>query len=115
MTELELNAQAANQAYSQLMRRLIEDRVLVSQWCTSLVQHYNNTTDDVRAKLPPLPGTTPETMLPSLFVEDVSKLDMELYNKEASVLVNIQQEMNRLHLLLNQEAEKCLSESMLQN
>lgn len=115
MTQLELDAQSANQLYEQRKRKLIEDRLLVSQWCAALVQHYNNTTDDVRAKLPPLPGNTAEEMLPSLYVEDLNDLDVEQYRREAAVLVDIQQKMNQLHLALNQEAVKCLSMSTPQS
>lgn len=115
MTQLELDAQAANQLYEQCKRKLIEDRLLVAQWCACLVQHYNSATDDVRSKLPPLPGTKAEEMLPSLYVEDLSDLNVEQYQREAAALTHIQREMNRLHLAINQEAVKCLSTSTPQN
>lgn len=110
MTQLELDVQNAQKLLEQRNRMFIEDRLLVSQWCANLVQHYNDATEDVRATLPPLPGVTAEEMLPSLFVNDPCDLDVEQYKKEASVLVHIQQEMNTRYLALNQEALKCLSE-----
>lgn len=73
-------------------RAFIEDRLRVSQWCEGLVKAYDRTSADVRAKMPPLPGTTPETMLPSLFADEP---DEGAYRKEAEVLLQIQEAMNR--------------------
>lgn len=115
MTQLELDAQSAKQLLDQRNRVFIEDRLLISQWCKSLTQHYHSASEDVRSKLPPLPGSTAEEMLPSLFVENPSDLDVEQYKKEAAVLSNIQAEMSRLYTEMNQEAMKCLSASMQQN
>lgn len=109
MTQLTLEAQTAKQLLEQRNRVFIEDRLLISQWCSNLVEHYNNTTEDVRAQLPPLPGTTAEEMLPSLFVTDPSELDVEKYLQEAAVLKNIQQRMCEVFHTINQEAMKCLS------
>ena len=115
MSHLELTAQQANQLLEQRKRQFIETRVLVQQWCTQLVQKYMALTEDIRAKLPPLPGTTPETMMPSLYVSDPADLDVDKYHAEEAVLKNIQQEMNKLAIALNQEAIKCLSESTPQS
>lgn len=115
MAQLELDAAKAKQLLEQRNRVFIEDRLLISQWCDALVQHYNSATDDVRAKFPPLPGTTAEQMLPSLFVSDPSDLDVDQYKKEVAVLTAIQQQMNALYLAVNQEAVKCLSTSMPQS
>lgn len=115
MTQLELDAQSAKALLEQRNRIFIEERLLISQWCTSLVQHYNSATDDIKAKLPPLPGTTAEEMLPSLFVSNPSDLDVEQYKREAAQLVAIQQAMSTLYTAVNQEAMKCLSASTPQN
>lgn len=115
MTQLELDAQSAKQLLDQRNRVFIEDRLLISQWCKSLVQHYNSATEDIKSKLPPLPGTTVEEMLPSLFVTDPSDLDVEQYKKEAAVLSNIQECMSRLYTEVNQEAMRCLSMSTQRN
>lgn len=115
MSHLELTAQQANQLLEQRKRQFIETRVLIQQWCAQLVQKYMALTDDVRAKLPPLPGNTPETMIPSLFVADPADLNVDQYHTEEAVLKNIQQEMNKLAIALNQEAIKCLSDSTLQS
>lgn len=115
MTQLELNAQQAKQLLEKRNRIFIEQRLLISQWCTSLVQHYNAATEDIRAQLPPLPGTTAEQMLPSLFVSDPRDLDVEQYNKEKAVLEDIQLKMCSLYSTMNEEAVKCLSTSTQQN
>lgn len=115
MSQLELDAQSAKQLLEQRNRIFIEDRLLVSQWCASLIQHYNNATEDVRDKLPPLPGNSAEEMLPSLFVNDPSDLDVEQYKREAEVLIDIQQKMCALYAAFNQEAIKCLSTSTPQS
>ena len=114
MEQLELDAAKAKQLLEQRNRVVIEDRLLVSQWCDALVKSYTSATDDIRSKLPPLPGTTAEQMLPSLFVSDPSDLDVEQYKKEKEVLLSIQQQMNTLYLAFNQEAVKCLSTSTAQ-
>ena len=100
MEQLELDAAKAKQLLEQWNRVFIEDRLLVSQWCDALVKSYTSATDDIRSKLPPLPGTTAEQMLPSLFVSDPSDLDVEQYKKEKEVLLSIQQQMNTLYLSL---------------
>lgn len=110
MTQLELDAQKAAQLIEGRKRQFIEQRLLTAQWCASLVQHYNNATSDVREKLPPLPGTTPEQMLPSLFADDSGTFDVERYTQEAAVLRNIQAEMNKLFLSFSEEAMRCKSE-----
>ena len=90
---------------------LIEDRLLVSQWCKSLKAHYDLLLPDIKEQLPPLPGETPEEMLPSLFVEDIAKIDTEQYARESKILKDLQAAMNALLLKLNQEAIECLSQS----
>ena len=54
-------------------------------------------------------------MLPSLFVNDPSDLDVEQYKREAAVLIDIQQKMCALYAAFNQEAIKCLSTSTPQS
>ena len=115
MTQLELDAQTARQLLEQRNRAFIERRLLISQWCTSLVQHYNNLTDDMRDKLPSLPGNTAEEMLPSLFVDDPKNLDKAQYDREVAVLKDIQEKMSALQVATIQEAMKCLSASTPQS
>lgn len=115
MTQLELIAQRTAQLLEQRNRTFIEDRLLVSQWCASLVKAYDSVTDDVRAKFPPLPGTKAEEMIPSLFVANPSDVDVEQYNREMAVLTNIQSKIGEISLAMNQEAMKCLSQSTPQS
>lgn len=114
MTQLELDVQNASKLLEEHKRMLIEDRLLISQWCKSLKNHYDLLAPELKEQLPPLIGTTPEEMLPSLFVEDIAKIDTEQYAKESKALQDLQTAMNALLLKLNQEAIACLSQSMPQ-
>lgn len=100
---MEYNPAQVAQLLERSKQAFIESRLLIQQWCISLVNHYNSATEDVRAQLPPLPGTTPETMLPSLYVTNPQDLDEEQYAREAAVLQDIQQAMYNLYLPMNQE------------
>lgn len=115
MDHLELDAQQAQKLLAERERKFIETRLLIQQWCSTLIRHYNSTTEDIQAKLPPLPGTTPETLLPSLFVENPQDFNPVQYAEEAAVVTNIQAKMNQLFLELNKEAIRCLSASTQQS
>jgi len=95
-----------NELYKLREKAFVEARVYISQWCTKLVQHWDMLTQESRSQLPPLPGRTPEELLPSLFKEP---FDPAQYEREAAVLQQIQQAMAARAAELNAEAERCLS------
>lgn len=95
------------QLIAKRQQRFIEDRLRVTQWCEKLVASYQGLPEDLQKQLPPLPGLTPQQLLPSLFTDT---FDTVAYENEAGVLRNIHAEMTSLALRLNEEAMRCLSD-----
>lgn len=98
--------------YEQLMQqanqKMAEERVHMKQWLQLLIQHYINMPPEVVPKLLPIPGGTPEELMPSIFV--TGPIDVEAYNKEAATLQAIVDRMNQVITEYNgEEARKCLS------
>jgi hypothetical protein len=95
--------------YNRLLKEreqaFIADRIYISQWCEKLIAAYDELTPEMKAALP-LSGRKAEELLPSLFKEP---FDPEQYDKEAAILQRIQQEAAKQAMVLNAEAERCLS------
>ncbi len=76
--------------YTALLNRynnkLTEQRVLMKQWAETVVAQYSKLPDDIKAKLPPLPGQTAEEMVPALFHDPVTAEDEQAYVQQVQVL-----------------------------
>lgn len=106
--EMQSLAEKAAALEAKRRQRFIEERLLLSQWCDKLVAHYNSMTPDFQEKVPPLPGTTPEELLPSIFATDPLHVDWEQYEREVAVLKNLQMEMTKLAHAINTESMQWL-------
>ena len=94
------------QLYKAREQAFLTSRVYIRQWCEKLVSSYDALPEETKAQLPPLPGRSAEEIFPSLFAEP---FDIEQYKKETVAPQQLQQAMVARVLLLNAEAEKCLS------
>ncbi len=66
--------------------KLTEQRILLKQWSVTVVGQYDALPDDIKAKLPTLPGRTAEEMVPALFHDPVTAADEDAYRKQIEVL-----------------------------
>ena len=94
------------QKLAQRQQKFIEDRIMASKWCEELVASYDAISERIQDGLPPLPGRTPQELLPSLFQE---KFDKDAYARESAVLTGIQKAMLAKAVAFNEVAAECLS------
>lgn len=87
---------------------LAQNRLLMTQWATTTVAQYDALPDDVKAKLPPLPGRTAQEMVPALFAENITQAEVDAYEKQYAALVQFVTACNAEVERLNQsEAVRC--------
>lgn len=76
--------------YNALLQRynnkLTEQRMLMKQWAEVVVGQYDKLPEDIRAKLPALPGRTAPEMVPALFHDPVTAEDEAAYVQQISAL-----------------------------
>lgn len=78
--------------YEQIMQKyttqLAEQRLLLNQWVSNVMTQYNKLPDEIKAQLPPLPGTTATEMVPALFAEPITSVEEAAYTQQIQVLEN---------------------------
>lgn len=76
--------------YNALLQRynskLTEQRVLLQQWATVVVQQYDALPDTIKGVLPALPGRTAQEMVPALFHDPITAEDEASYAQQIKTL-----------------------------
>lgn len=98
--------------YNQLMQgyntRLAEQRLLMSQWCTTVVSQYKALPDDIKAQLPALPGDSAQTLVPALYADPITPEAARQYTEQIAVLDGFVAACNaKISELNNLEAVRC--------
>lgn len=66
--------------------KLAEERLLLTQWATTVVSQYDALPDDIKAELPALPGRTAQEMVPALWADTITDAEAQAYQSQIDVL-----------------------------
>lgn len=78
--------------YNALLQRynskLTEQRLLLQQWAEVVCKQYEALPADIKARLPVLPGTTAQEMVPALYHDPITAQDEQDYIQQIQQLQN---------------------------
>lgn len=87
---------------------LTEKRLLMNQWASAAVKQYDSLPQDVRDRLPALPGRTAQEMVPALYAGTITQAEVEAYKVQYDALERFVAACNAEVERLNQsEAVRC--------